>query len=152
MLIQLIMTLLFTVLRISSVSVSPITATTARGGKATVTCASSGQLGMTMEWKNSAVVIQSSVSYVVGATTTSNSDVNGQSTKTLEITANGPFIATTFSTCAVTDASQGLVKCVQVYTCSVSYDSIGSSTSANTATFQVTGLRGRYCIFVYVNV
>ena len=146
------MILLFTVLRVSSVAVSPTTATTARGGKSTVTCTASGQLGMTIEWKKSTVVIQSSGSYVVGTTTISNSDVNGQSKGTLEITANGPFIATTFSTCAITDASQGLVKCEQYYTCSASYDSIGSSTSANTVTFQVTGLQGRYYIPFYVNV
>ena len=107
---------------------------------------------MTIEWKKSTVVIQSSGSYVVGTTTISNSDVNGQSKKTLEITANGRFIATTFSTCVVTDASQGLVKCEQDYTCSASYDSISSSISTHTATFEVTGLQGRYYILVYVNV
>ena len=107
---------------------------------------------MTIDWKKSTAVIQSSGNYVVGTTIISNSDINGQSTKALEITANGPFIATAFSTCAVTDASQGLVKCEQVYTCSASYGSIASSIETNTATFEVTGLRGRCYILVYVNV
>ena len=117
-----------------------------------MTCTVSGQPGVNINWKKSTAVIQSSGNYVVGATTNSNSNINGQITKTLEITANGPFIASTFSTCSITDASQGLVKCEQIYTCSASYANIGSSINTNTATFEVTGLQGMCYILVNVDV
>lgn len=97
---------------------------------------------MTINWMKSTAVIQSSGSYVVGANTISNSDINGQSTKTLEITANGEFIASTFSTCVVTDSGPGLVRCQQDYTCSASYGSMASSINTASTKFEVTALRG----------
>eukprot|EP00112_Aurelia_sp_Birch-Aquarium-sp1_P008512 Seg194.3_Seg194.2 transcript_id=Seg194.3_Seg194.2/GoldUCD/mRNA.D3Y31 product="Coagulation factor VIII" protein_id=Seg194.3_Seg194.2/GoldUCD/D3Y31 len=132
-----------TVSKVSSVSVSQTFVTTAIEGKLQVTCTVSGQPGVTINWMKSTAVIQSSGSYVVGANTISNSDINGQSTKTLEITANGEFIASTFSTCVVTHAGAGLVRCQQDYTCSASYGSMASSINTASTKFEVTALRAK---------
>ena len=126
----------------SSVTITPSSPSTAKDGVVTLNCTANALPGVEMTWKKGSTALTTSGVYEVGTATFSNDNVNYQGTKTLNITATGSYVASSFQSCNVTDASLGLAECKQDYECSVVNGGLSSTARNGTVSITVTGLQG----------
>eukprot|EP00794_Sanderia_malayensis_P008093 gene8093-8960_t len=129
----------------NSVTKTSVTLTTsslsiARGSKSTVTCSVTGQEGGVMSYKISGTTITNSDIYSLGTQTRTNANINGVIQRNIEITANGPSVGRSFTSCSITDSAQSVVQCQKSIDCSVGYADIPSLGNSKSFTVTITGL------------
>ena len=128
--------------QVTSVTITPSSLSLAKDGAVSLNCTANALPGVEMTWKKGATALTTSGVYEVGMTTLSNDITNYMGTKTLNITATGSYVASSFQNCTITDSSSGLAECKQDYECSVSNGGISSTTRNKTVEITVTGLQG----------
>eukprot|EP00794_Sanderia_malayensis_P007927 gene7927-8782_t len=89
-----------------SVTLTTSSLSIARGSKSTVTCSATGQEGGVMSYKVSDTTITNSDIYSLGDQTRTNANTNGVIQRNIEITANGPSVGSSFTSCSITDSAQ----------------------------------------------
>eukprot|EP00794_Sanderia_malayensis_P008095 gene8095-8963_t len=92
----------------TSVTLTTSSLSIARGSKSTVTCSATGQEGGGMSYKasGSGTTITNSDIYSLGTQTRTNANINGVIQRNIEITANGPSVGSSFTSCSITDSAQ----------------------------------------------
>ncbi|XP_065069850.1 receptor-type tyrosine-protein phosphatase S-like isoform X1 [Rhopilema esculentum] len=126
--------------QVSSISIVPSSPSLARDGEVTLTCTVAAQPGVEAAWKNGSNTLTSTGIYQVGNNAVTNENINGETTKTLKITATPYTVANSFTSCTVTDSAQGLVQCKHTFGCSAMYPGISSTSKSGTVEVTVTGL------------
>ncbi|XP_065069552.1 receptor-type tyrosine-protein phosphatase S-like isoform X2 [Rhopilema esculentum] len=126
--------------QVSSISIVPSSPSLARDGEVTLTCTVAAQPGIEAAWKNGSNILTSTGIYQVGNDAVTNENINGETTKTLKITATPNSVINSFSTCTVTDFAQGFVQCKHTFGCSAMYPGISSTSKSGTVEVTVTGL------------
>ena len=128
--------------QVTSISIAPSSPSLVRNGKITLTCTVAAQPGVEAAWKNGSNTLTSTGIYQVGNDVVTNENINGETTKTLKITATPNSVINSFSTCTVTDSAQGFVECKHTLGCSAMYPGISSTSKSSTVNVIVTGLLG----------
>ncbi len=133
----------FLVVSLKAVVTIPKILTVNRESTGTVTCTGTGQPGLTTSFKSSGSELNDSDLYKVEAENLKDTSVDGKTTRELKVTAKASSIVSAYTTCKVTDQTNGLVKCEKVLECSASYPGIASSDDTKSFTVNVTNLKGK---------
>ncbi|XP_065069562.1 receptor-type tyrosine-protein phosphatase S-like [Rhopilema esculentum] len=128
------------VAEVSSISIAPSSPSFARNGELTLTCKVAAQPGVEAVWKNRSNTLTSTGFYQVGNNAVTNENINGETTKTLKITATPNSVIYSFENCTVTDSAQGFVQCKHTFGCSAMYPGISSTSKSSNVNVTVTGL------------
>ncbi|XP_065069554.1 uncharacterized protein LOC135694661 isoform X2 [Rhopilema esculentum] len=126
--------------QVSSISIVPSSPSIARNGEVALTCTVAAQPGIEAAWKNGSNTLTSTGIYQVGNDAVTNENINGETTKTLKITATPNNVINSFAICTITDFAQGLVQCKHTFGCSAMYPGISSTSKSGTVEVTVTGL------------
>eukprot|EP00794_Sanderia_malayensis_P016255 gene16255-17897_t len=124
----------------TSVTLTTLSLSIARGSRSTVTCSATGQQGGVISYKISGRNIMNSDIYSVGSQTRTTSSINGEIQRNREITAIGPSIGKSFTSCSIMNVTQGLAQCQETIGCSLDYADIPALRSSKSFNVTIIGL------------